>query len=85
VVYYDPILRAPRTLDVARHLNARVLNEGEIATRRVLETAIAARSVAEMVHRLTPGTLIMAAGDRDDIMLATALSASNGCNWPGWC
>ena len=83
VVHYDPILRAPRTLDVARHLSARVLNEGEIATRRVLETAIAARSVAEMVHRLVPGVLIMAAGDRDDIMLATALSASNGVQLAG--
>ena len=83
VVRYDPFLRAPRTLDVARHLNARILNEGEIATRRVLETAIAARSVAEMVHRLTPGTLIMAAGDRDDIMLATALAARNGVQLAG--
>jgi phosphate acetyltransferase len=83
VVHYDPLLRAPRTLDVARHLNARVLNEGEIATRRVLETAIAARSVPEMIHRLTPGTLIMAAGDRDDIMLATALAASNGVQMAG--
>ena len=36
---------------------------------------ITARSAAEMVHRLTPGALIMGAGDRDDIMLATALAA----------
>lgn len=37
VVPYDPALLAPRTLDVARHLNARVLVEGELATRRVLK------------------------------------------------
>ncbi len=83
IIPYDPALLAPRTLDVARCLNARVLVEGEIATRRVLETAIAARSAAEMIHRLTAGALIMAAGDRDDIMLATALAASKGVQLAG--
>jgi phosphate acetyltransferase len=83
VVPYDASLLAPRTLDIARHLNARVLAEGEIATRRVLETVITARSAAEMIHRLTPGALIMVAGDRDDVMLATALAASNGVQLAG--
>ncbi len=83
VIPHDPALLAPRTLDVARHLNARVLIEGELATRRVLETVITARSAAEMVHRLTPGALIMGAGDRDDIMLATALAASKGVQLAG--
>ncbi len=83
VVPYNPTLLAPRTLDVARHLNARILVEGELATRRVLETVITARSAAEMVHRLTPGALIMGAGDRDDIMLATALAASKGVQLAG--
>lgn len=83
VVPYDPALLAPRTLDVARHLNARVLATGEIATRRVLETVLTARSAAEMVHRLTPGALIMVAGDRDDVILAIALAASNGVQLAG--
>lgn len=83
VVPYNPTLLAPRTLDVACHLNARVLVDGEIATRRVLETVITARSAAEMIHRLTPGALIMVAGDRDDVMLATALAASNGVQLAG--
>ncbi|HQD57954.1 MAG TPA: phosphate acetyltransferase [Candidatus Competibacteraceae bacterium] len=83
VVPYDPALLAPRTLDVARHLNARVLVEGELASRRVLETVITARSAAEMMHRLIPGALIMGAGDRDDIMLATALAASKGVQLAG--
>ncbi len=83
VVPYKSDLLAPRTLDVARHLNARVLVEGEIATRRVRETAITARSAVEMIDALTPGTLVMAAGDRDDILLATALAASNGVQLAG--
>jgi phosphate acetyltransferase len=83
VVPYNPTLLAPRTLDVARHLNARVLVAGELATRRVLETVITSRSAAEMVHRLVPGALIVGAGDRDDIMLATALAASKGVQLAG--
>ncbi|MBK8182453.1 MAG: phosphate acetyltransferase [Candidatus Competibacteraceae bacterium] len=83
VVPYNSALLAPRTLDVARHLNARVLIEGELATRRVLETVIASRSAAEMIDHLIPGTLVMSAGDRDDIMLATALAASKGVQLAG--
>lgn len=83
VVPYNPALLAPHTLDVARHLNARVLVEGDLATRRVRETVITVRSAAEMIHRLVPGALIMGAGDRDDIMLATALAASKGVQLAG--
>ena len=83
VIPYNASLLAPRTLDIARHLNARVLVEGEIATRRVLETVITARSAAEMIHRLIPGALIMVAGDRDDVLLATALAASSGVQLAG--
>ncbi|GHD58238.1 phosphate acetyltransferase [Jeongeupia chitinilytica] len=83
VVRYDAQLLAPRTLDVARHLNAQVLIEGEIAKRRVRDTVIAARSVTEVVERLVPGALVVSAGDRDDIMLATALAAKNGVQLAG--
>lgn len=83
VVRHDPGLLAPRTVDVARHLRALILVEGEIETRRVLETVTAARSVPEVVDRLVPGALIVSAGDREDVILATALAASNGIQLAG--
>ena len=83
VVRENPQLSAPRTLDVARHLGAEVMIEGEIATRRVRETVLCARSVAEVIPRLKPGALVISAGDRDDVMLATALAASNGIELAG--
>jgi phosphate acetyltransferase len=83
VIENNPLLSAPRTLDVARHLGAEVMIEGEIATRRVLETVLAARSVSEVIARLKPGALVVSAGDRDDIILATALAASNGIELAG--
>ena len=83
VIEDNPTLSAPRTIDVARHLGAEVMIEGEIATRRVLETVLAARSVSEVIARLKPGALVVTAGDRDDIILAAALAASNGIELAG--
>ena len=36
-----------------------------------------------MIPRLKPGVLVISAGDRDDVMLATALAASNGIELAG--
>jgi len=83
IVQNNPALSAPRTLDVARHLGAEVMIEGEIATRRVFDTVLCARSVTEVVPRLKSGTLVVSAGDRDDVILATALAASNGIELAG--
>jgi len=83
VVRENPELSAPRTLDVARYLGAEVMIEGDIVTRRVRDTVLCARSVAEVIPRLKPGVLVISAGDRDDVMLATALAASNGIELAG--
>ena len=83
VIQNNPALSAPRTLDVARHLGAEVMIEGDITTRRVLDTVLCARSVTEVVPRLKSGTLVVSAGDRDDVILATALAASNGIELAG--
>lgn len=83
VIKADPRLSAPRMIDVAKHLGAEVMVEGEIASRRVFETVVAARSVSEVIPRLKPGALVVSAGDRDDVMLATALAASNGIELAG--
>jgi len=83
VVENNAKLSAPRTIDVARHLGAEVMIEGDIASRRVLETVLCARSVSEVIPRLKPGALVVSAGDRDDVILATALAASNGVELAG--
>ncbi len=83
VVPYNPALVAPRVVDVARALNARFLNEGEAATRRVLSTSLCARSAANALHVFRPGSLIVTSGDRDDIVLASALATMNGVPMAG--
>lgn len=83
VIENNPELSAPRTIDIARHMGAEVMIEGQITTRRVRDTVLAARSVTEVIARLKPGALVISAGDRDDIILATALAESNGIELAG--
>lgn len=83
VIRYNPALLAPRTLDVARHLNAEIVVEGEITKRRVVETVMTGRSVSNVIGRLSPWALVVSSGDRDDIILATALAASKGVQLAG--
>lgn len=83
VIKFDPKLLAPRTLDVAMHLNAEIIVKGELTKRRVTETIVAARAVPEVIRRLKAGALIVSSGDRDDVILATALAASNGVQLAG--
>ncbi len=74
----DASLSAPRVQDVARALNARVLNPGEQATRRVERTMVSARSAPYFVDLLKPGTLVVAPGDREDVIMATSLAHLSG-------
>ncbi|MCE9682733.1 phosphate acetyltransferase [Halomonas alkalisoli] len=83
VVPYNAALIAPRVVDVARALNARFLSEGDAANRRVLSTSLCARSAANALHAFRPGNLIVTSGDRDDIVLASALATMNGVPMAG--
>ncbi|PAU88426.1 phosphate acetyltransferase [Pseudomonas sp. WN033] len=71
-------LNAPRTSDIAELLGARVLHEGDIDSRRVMEIALCARTVPNILNRLKPGTLIVTPGDRDDIIIASGLASLAG-------
>ncbi len=71
-------LNDPRTRDVADLLGAQVLNAGDYETRRMNKIIICARTVANTVPLLKPGTLVVTPGDRDDIILAVSLAAING-------
>ncbi|MBY4677139.1 phosphate acetyltransferase [Marinobacterium arenosum] len=75
---WDRELIAPRVRDIAEYLNARVINQGELDSRRVKRITMCARTVANAVEELKPGTLVFTPGDRDDIILATCLAGLNG-------
>ncbi|MCA6063943.1 phosphate acetyltransferase [Thalassolituus marinus] len=83
VIPWKSELVSPRMLDVCRALNARVLHPGEMESRRVLRVALCARSLGNMVDVLRPGTLLVTPGDRDDVMVAAAIAATNGTRLAG--
>lgn len=78
VVALDPALRQLRTLDVARALGAEIVNEGEAESRRVSTTVVTARTVPRMTHLFSPGALIVTPADREDVIMAAALSHLSG-------
>ncbi|POZ60326.1 phosphate acetyltransferase [Chromobacterium alticapitis] len=78
VIPYQPELLAPRTQDVARHLNASVVHAGQQASRRVRSMVVAARTAPNIVSLLKPGALIITPGEREDVVMATSMAAMNG-------
>jgi phosphate acetyltransferase len=73
----NPELMACRTIDIARHLGAKLVHEGEIAQRRVRRITLLARTIPNLVDELAAGALLVTPGDRADIVVAAALAATN--------
>jgi phosphate acetyltransferase len=71
-------LQAFRTLDVARHLEAEVVSAGDMGRRRVYSVALCARAVSHIHHVFAPGALLIMPTDREDVIIAAALTALNG-------
>ena len=71
-------LIAPRVLDVSKHLNAQLLNEGDYQHRRLRSVHFCAREIHNMVSILKPGALLVLSGDRSDVLVSSCLAAQNG-------
>ncbi|MBN1960743.1 MAG: phosphate acetyltransferase [Deltaproteobacteria bacterium] len=71
-------LAAPRVKDIAQALNATFLHEGDAEKRRVHDVALAAMTVANAAKYFKLGTLVITPGDREDILLAAALTVKSG-------
>ncbi|WGV99396.1 phosphate acetyltransferase [Vibrio sp. YMD68] len=71
-------LIATRAIDMAKHLNAEIINVGEIEKRRIKSITFCARSLPHMVEHFKPGSLLVTSADRPDVIVAAALAAKNG-------
>lgn len=78
VVPFAPEKSARRMLDIARHLQARTVLGSEHMGNRVREIVVAGQSAIHMHERFKPNALIIAPGDREDIMMAAALKILGG-------
>lgn len=70
-------LVAPRLRDIRARLNATSLNDGDL-DRRVVQVAMIARTLPNMLASLRSGTLIVTPGDREDILVAACMAALIG-------
>jgi phosphate acetyltransferase len=71
-------LAAPRVIDVAVALNAKVLRAGDYTHRRVRDVILCAMTVPNAIKAFKPGALVITPGDRNDIILAAALAVQGG-------
>ncbi len=71
-------LIATRAIDMARHLNATIINEGDINTRRVKSVTFCARSIPHMLEHFRAGSLLVTSADRPDVLVAACPAAMNG-------
>ncbi|WP_241608728.1 phosphate acetyltransferase [Rosenbergiella australiborealis] len=71
-------LIATRAIDMCRHLKADIINEGDIATRRIQSVTFCARSLPNMLKLFRPGSLLVTSADRPDVLVAACLAAMNG-------
>ncbi len=77
-VPYNVDLVAPRASDLAKHLQAMILNAGEMNVRRLRKVTFCARSLPNMVTHLKAGSLLVTSGDRSDVIVSACLAAMNG-------
>ena len=71
-------LIAPRVQDLARYINAKVLNAGDMEHRRLRSIHVCARTVTNMISHFTPNSLLVTPGDRSDVIVAASLAVMNG-------
>lgn len=78
LVPFSNTLSVPRMSDLAAHISAHWINEGEAKQRRVLHSSLIASSIEHELHKFVAGELIISASDRIDVLLASSLANSNG-------
>ncbi|MEM1221762.1 MAG: phosphate acetyltransferase [Verrucomicrobiota bacterium] len=72
-VPWNPDLPSFRVMDVARHLDATFINEGDSNSRRVKSVALSARNLQNILHVFSPGRLLVTPADRIDVIMTAAL------------
>lgn len=75
---WNASLIEPRAKDLAEHLGAEILNEGELQDRRLGRVTFCARSIPNMLEHFNPNSLLVTSGDRSDVIVSACLAAMNG-------
>ena len=76
-VPWNDTLPTARVSDVAKHLDATIINAGEMESRRVRSKALAARNLSKILYIFDAGRLLIAPVDRIDILITAGLASVN--------
>ncbi|WMY94898.1 MAG: phosphate acetyltransferase [Arsenophonus sp.] len=71
-------LIATRCIDIANHINAIIINEGELKKRRIKSIIFCTNSLSNIIHFFRPGALLVISSDRYDIIISACLTVMNG-------
>lgn len=71
-------LIAIRVIDIAHHLNATIIHEGDIHHRRIRSVVFCSRNIPNMLARFRPGALLVTSADRPEVLIAASLAVMNG-------
>ncbi|OOS00537.1 phosphate acetyltransferase [Haemophilus paracuniculus] len=71
-------LIATRATDLVKHLQASIINEGALQSRRIRGVTFCARSLPNMVEHFKAGSLLVTSADRPDVLVAASLATMNG-------
>ncbi|WP_192483302.1 MULTISPECIES: phosphate acetyltransferase [Cysteiniphilum] len=83
ITHWQNNLTYPRVIDIANRLNLTALFEGFDLERRVHVVTMCSRTVDHTLDEIKPGTLIITAADRSDIILAATVAAQKGIKIAG--
>ena len=78
LVPFSSTLSVPRISDLAAHISAEWINQGEASHRRVLHSSLIASNIEHELNKFVAGELIISASDRIDVLLASSLASCNG-------
>ena len=78
LVPFSNTLSVPRISDLAAHISAEWINQGEANQRRVLHSSLIASNIEHELHKFVAGELIISVSDRIDVLLASSLASCNG-------
>lgn len=78
LVPFSKTLSVPRMSDLAAHISALWIHQGEATQRRVQHSSLIASSIEHELHKFVAGELIITASDRVDVLLASSLASCNG-------
>src|SRR5690606_17765461 len=78
LVPFSSTLSVPRISELAAHISAEWINQGEASQRRVLHSSLIASNIEHELNKFVAGELIISASDRIDVLLASSLASCNG-------